>query len=114
MGQSERIKVINSEAKFNVARIEIENSYFAEVTNNIAHHNTGGILIFDLPNLPQQGGHDILVKNNKNDIVAFHNVCSHRLLKLVEKPKNRLPIMTYSKPEKKINELIDILKKKFI
>ena len=31
--------------------------------------------------------------------------------RLVEKPKNRLPIMTYSKPEKKINELIDILKK---
>ena len=31
VGQSERIKVINSEAKFNVAGIEIENSYFAEV-----------------------------------------------------------------------------------
>ena len=74
VGQSERIKVINSEAKFNVAGIEIENSYFAEVTNNIAHHNTGGILIFDLPNLPQQGGHDILVKNNKvinNDTPNF-------------------------------------------
>ena len=65
VGQSERIKVLNSEAKFNVAGIEIENSYYAEVINNTAHHNTGGILIFDLPNLPQQGGHDILVKNNK-------------------------------------------------
>ena len=35
VGQSERIKVINSEAKFNVAGIEIENSYFAEVTNGL-------------------------------------------------------------------------------
>ena len=74
VGQSERIKVLNSEAKFNVAGIEIENSYYAEVINNTAHHNTGGILIFDLPNLPQQGGHDILVKNNKvinNDTPNF-------------------------------------------
>ena len=39
VGQSERIKVLNSEAKFNVAGIEIENSYYAEVINNTAHHN---------------------------------------------------------------------------
>jgi len=74
VGQSERIKVLNSEAKFNVAGIEIENSYYAEVIGNISHHNTGGILVFDLPNLPQQGGHDILVKNNKvinNDTANF-------------------------------------------
>ena len=31
--------------------------------------------------------------------------------KLTEKPKMRLPILTYSKPEKKIEELIKILKK---
>ncbi len=31
--------------------------------------------------------------------------------KLIEKPKNRLPILTYSKPEKKINDLIQIIKK---
>jgi len=31
--------------------------------------------------------------------------------RLIEKPKNRLPILTYSKPEKKIHELIDIIKK---
>ena len=30
----------------------------------------------------------ILVKNTKEDIVAFHNVCSHRCLKLVDQPKN--------------------------
>ena len=31
--------------------------------------------------------------------------------KLIERPKSRLPILTYSKPEKKINELINIIKK---
>ncbi len=31
--------------------------------------------------------------------------------RLTEKPKNRLPILTYSKPEKKIDELIKIIKK---
>ncbi len=30
--------------------------------------------------------------------------------KLIQKPKNRLPIQTYSKPEKKINELVDLIK----
>jgi choline monooxygenase len=30
----------------------------------------------------------LLVKNNKNEIVAFHNVCSHRCLKLIDKKKN--------------------------
>ena len=31
--------------------------------------------------------------------------------RLTEKPKSRLPILTYSKPEKKIDDLIDIIKK---
>ena len=31
--------------------------------------------------------------------------------RLLEKPKNRLPILTYSKPEKKIDELVKIIKK---
>jgi len=30
----------------------------------------------------------LLIKNNDNKIVAFHNVCSHRCLKLVDKKKN--------------------------
>ena len=30
----------------------------------------------------------LLVKNTKEEIVAFHNVCSHRCLKLIDQPKN--------------------------
>ena len=66
VGQSKNIIVRNSIAQYNVAGIEIENSYYADVYNNLASHNTGGILIFDLPDLPQQGGHHIRVFNNKS------------------------------------------------
>ena len=30
----------------------------------------------------------LLIKNNKDQITAFHNVCSHRCLKLVNERKN--------------------------
>ena len=66
VGQSKNIIVRNSRAEFNVAGIEIENSYFADVHNNIATNNTGGILVFDLPGLPQQGGHHVRVFNNRS------------------------------------------------
>ncbi|UTW59087.1 right-handed parallel beta-helix repeat-containing protein [Kordiimonas sp. SCSIO 12603] len=74
VGQSQNIIVRNSRAEYNVAGIEIENCYFADVYDNVATHNTGGILIFDMPNLPQKGGHSIRVYNNKavnNDTANF-------------------------------------------
>ncbi len=64
VGQSKNIIVRNSVAKYNVAGIEIENSYGADVYNNLAVNNTGGILVFDLPDIPQQGGRDVRVFNN--------------------------------------------------
>ncbi|MDA9141893.1 right-handed parallel beta-helix repeat-containing protein [Gammaproteobacteria bacterium] len=66
VGQSQNIIVRNSRAEFNVAGIEIENSYYADVYNNVATNNTGGILVFDLPSLPQQGGHHVRVFNNQS------------------------------------------------
>jgi parallel beta-helix repeat protein len=46
----------------------------ADVFDNVATHNTGGILVFDLPNLPQMGGHSTRVFHNKivqNDTPNF-------------------------------------------
>jgi len=74
VGQSENIVVRNSRVEYNVAGIEIENSMKADVYKNVATHNTGGILVFDLPNLPVQGGHDIRVFDNEvvnNDTPNF-------------------------------------------
>lgn len=64
VGQSRNIIVRDNVAEYNVAGIEIENSFGADVFGNTTTHNTGGILVFDLPGLPQQGGHDIRVYEN--------------------------------------------------
>ena len=66
VGQSRRIVVRNSTAEYNVAGIEIENSYDADVHDNLATHNAGGILVFDLPDLPQKGGHAVRVFGNRS------------------------------------------------
>ena len=65
VGQSENIIVRKSRAELNVAGIEIENSYGADVYDNDATKNAGGILIFDLPGLPKQGGHGVRVFKNR-------------------------------------------------
>jgi len=64
VGQSENIIVRNSRAEFNVAGLEIENSFKADVYANHLENNTGGILIFDLPDLPIQGGNHVRVFDN--------------------------------------------------
>ena len=64
VGQSRNIIVRDNLAEFNVAGIEIENSFRADVFGNTTTHNTGGILVFDLPGLPQQGGHSVRVFEN--------------------------------------------------
>ncbi len=64
VGQSRNIIVRNSVAMENVAGIEIENSYDADVYDNVATRNAGGILVFDLPNLPQMGGHNVRIFEN--------------------------------------------------
>ena len=74
VGQSRRIIVRNSFATQNVAGIEIENSYEADVYGNLAARNTGGILVFDLPDLPQMGGHSVRIFDNtviQNDTPNF-------------------------------------------
>lgn len=68
VGQSEYITVRNNFVHENVAGIEIENSTDAEVYENIAQNNTGGILVFDLPGLiKKKGGR---VKVYKNQIIG--------------------------------------------
>lgn len=64
VGQSKHIIVRNSRAHQNVAGIEIENSLYADVHDNDAFNNTGGILVFDLPDLIQKEGGYVRVYNN--------------------------------------------------
>ena len=68
VGQSKNIIVRNSKAYHNVAGIEIENSLYADVYDNEAYNNTGGILVFDLPDLIlKQGGYIRVFKNDVHD-----------------------------------------------
>ncbi|MEK6788293.1 MAG: parallel beta-helix domain-containing protein [Pseudomonadota bacterium] len=65
VGQSSDIIVRNCLATYNVAGYEFENTYRAIFENNVATKNTGGFLIFDLPDLRQYGEKNI-VRNNKS------------------------------------------------
>lgn len=65
VGQSKDVIVRHCKASYNVAGIEIENCHRADVYENEAYNNTGGILVFDLPDLPVQRGHDVRVFQNK-------------------------------------------------
>lgn len=64
VGQSRNVVVRRNRAERNVAGIEIENTIGADVYENIATDNTGGILVFNMPNLPQPG-HTTRVYRNK-------------------------------------------------
>ncbi|MCB0655030.1 MAG: right-handed parallel beta-helix repeat-containing protein [Saprospiraceae bacterium] len=73
VGQSQDVIVRNCYAHENVAGIEIENCINSQVYDNLAENNSGGILVFDLPDLQVVNGHhcevfrnQILDNNHKN------------------------------------------------
>lgn len=55
VGQSKDVIVRRNRAEYNVAGIEIENTVNADVYENVATNNTGGILVFNMPQLQQEG-----------------------------------------------------------
>ncbi len=72
VGQSRNVVVRNNRAEWNVAGIEVENCIGADVYGNVATNNTGGILVFNMPNLPQAGyqtrvyDNDVFDNNTEN------------------------------------------------
>ena len=64
VGQSERAVVRGNTVENNVAGIEIENTFDADVYDNLATNNTGGILVFNLPGLEVGDGGRTRVYNN--------------------------------------------------
>ena len=65
VGQSKDILVRRNVAHGNVTGIEIENSVDAVVEDNEVYDNTGGILVFGLPNNPSKVARGCVVRNNK-------------------------------------------------
>ncbi len=72
VGQSQNVIVRYNRAERNVAGIEIENTFDADVYENLATDNTGGILVFNMPNLSQPGArtrvfnNEVRANNRKN------------------------------------------------
>jgi parallel beta-helix repeat protein len=74
VGQSKNIIVRKNKVHDNVAGIEIENCVDADVYDNESYDNTGGLLVFDNPDLPVKNGMRCKVHNNKihdNNTVNF-------------------------------------------
>ena len=63
VGQSKDVILRRNLAEFNVAGIEIENTIHADVYDNVATNNTGGILVFNMPQLMQEGKATRVFKN---------------------------------------------------
>ena len=66
VGQSRNVIVRNNTAEYNVAGIEIENTIGADVYGNKAINNTGGILVFNMPSIPQRGHSTRVYDNDVN------------------------------------------------
>ena len=72
VGQSRNVVVRNNRAERNVAGIESENTWHADVYGNVTNENTGGILVFNMPDLPQPGhstrvfGNTVIANNTDN------------------------------------------------
>lgn len=80
VGQSRNIVVRRNVAEENVAGIEIENSEQADVYDNIARGNTGGVLIFDLPIGNGLYGSNVRIFDNEitgNNTENFANASSN-------------------------------------
>ncbi len=75
VNQSHQVIVRNSDLEGNVGGIGIVNCINVDIYGNHAHHNAGGILVFDLPDLPYlKSGHNIRIFNNtvdSNDLKNF-------------------------------------------
>jgi parallel beta-helix repeat protein len=63
VGQSINVIVRRNVARRNVAGLEIENTQYAEVYENLVEDNTAGLMVFDLPGNPVIG-RDISVHDN--------------------------------------------------
>ncbi len=73
VGQCRNVIVRSCHAERNVAGIEIENTVDADVYDNVATNNTGGILVFDMAGLQLKAGSNVRVFRNKVTGNNHHN-----------------------------------------
>ncbi len=99
VGQSTNVIVRNNFVHNNVAGLEIENTICAEVYNNKATENTGGMLIFDMPDLPQVNGDKIKFYNNIIDNNNGENFAPKGMVVSTIPPGSGMIIMAHNNIE---------------
>ena len=97
VGQSSNVVVRNNYVHDNVAGLEIENTINGEVYNNKAVGNTGGMLIFDMPDLPQANGDRIKFYNNVMENNNGENFAPKGMVVSTIPPGSGMIIMSHSK-----------------
>jgi len=65
VGQSKQVIVRNNKVYGNVAGLEVENCVQADVYGNHCYNNTGGLFVFDMPELPVKNGRQVRIYDNK-------------------------------------------------
>ncbi len=99
VGQSKNVVVRDNYVHHNVAGLEIENTINGEVYNNLAKENTAGMLIFDMPDLPQANGDRIKFYNNVMDGNNSENFAPKGMVVSTLPPGTGMNIMSHSNIE---------------
>jgi parallel beta-helix repeat protein len=99
VGQSQNVVVRDNYVHNNVAGLEIENTITGEVYNNVAKNNTGGMLIFDMPDLPQANGDKIKFYNNTMEGNNGENFAPEGMVVSSIPPGSGMIIMAHSNIE---------------
>lgn len=99
VGQSQNVVVRDNYVHHNVAGLEIENTIVGEVYNNIAKDNAGGMLIFDMPDLPQANGDRIKFYNNTMEGNNGKNFAPKGMVVSTIPPGSGMIIMSHSNIE---------------
>ncbi len=99
VGQSTNVVVRNNLVHNNVAGLEIENTVVGEVYDNVARDNTGGMLIFDMPDLPQANGDRIKFYNNLMENNNGENFAPKGMVVSTIPPGSGMILMSHSNIE---------------
>ncbi len=107
VGQSKDIIVKNCYAHHNVAGIEIENCINSEVFDNLSENNTGGLLVFDLPDLKQINGKGCKVYRNKIINNNLKNFATEGNMVAIIPPGSGIVLLAAKEVEIYENEIIN-------
>ncbi len=107
VGQCTDVIMRDNFAHHNVAGIEIENSRNVDCYDNLSENNTGGILVFNLPDLPQAFGYSVRVYQNICRSNNFQNFSPKGGMVNILPPGSGITLVAHRDVEIFENEILD-------